>query len=481
MKKALLFRFTAILLGLSPFLLLELGLYLGSWGEKRPRSDPFAGFHPSTPLFERDASGETFSISEKHTQFFIPDTFKAEKSPGSYRVFCLGGSTVQGRPFSIETSFSTWLQLSLQAAQPDREMEVINCGGISYASYRLVFILKEALNYSPDLIILYTGHNEFLEDRSYNHLKEIPPWAQRPLKAAYNLRSIRWIQSLFRAGDGESGNSEKPIFDAKVQARLDSPGGLELYRRDPKWQRDVIAHYLSALKTMAHLCREANVPLILMNPVSNLRDCPPFKSENDDRLNSEQITSFNAKVKKAKTLFSSSKLQALAQLEEAVQIDPLHAGVQFQLAKSYDSLGMNAKARRAYEEALKNDICPLRMLPSMHLILKELQRELDLPFFDAQALFQKASGEKAVGSEGLVDHVHPSIEGHKKIAQGLFEVIQAEGWVKPAPNWVKRQSEAYLRHGQTLDDLYYTQGQKRLEGLRAWARGRVESWGEENP
>ena len=96
---------------------------------------------------------------------FRPDGFARENGPKEFRIFCLGGSTVQGSPFAIETAFSTWLELSLQAAEPKRQWDVVNCGGVSYASYRLVPILEEVLGYEPDLIILYTGHNEFLEDR----------------------------------------------------------------------------------------------------------------------------------------------------------------------------------------------------------------------------------------------------------------------------------------------------------------------------
>ena len=63
----------------------------------------------------------------------------------------LGGSTVQGRPFSIETAFSTWLELSLTAADPSRIWQVVNCGGVSYASYRLAPIVDESSCYKPDL------------------------------------------------------------------------------------------------------------------------------------------------------------------------------------------------------------------------------------------------------------------------------------------------------------------------------------------
>ena len=43
-------------------------------------------------------------------------------------------------------------------------------------SYRLLLILEKCLQYKPDLFIVCTGHNEFLEDRSYAHLKERAPY-----------------------------------------------------------------------------------------------------------------------------------------------------------------------------------------------------------------------------------------------------------------------------------------------------------------
>src|SRR5262249_61251249 len=103
---------------------------------------------------------------------FRPDSFAAKKSPHEFRVFCLGGSTVQGEPFEIETAFTTWLELSLQAADPERKFDVINCGGVSYATYRLVPVLQEVAGHQPDLIIFFEGHNEFLEDRALDPIQQ---------------------------------------------------------------------------------------------------------------------------------------------------------------------------------------------------------------------------------------------------------------------------------------------------------------------
>lgn len=131
-----LFRCAAVLLGLSVFAAIELGCRLSGLGEPVEIDDPFVGFSDVQPLFELDESGTRFRTSPALGKFFNEDSFAARKSKGTFRIFCLGGSTVQGRPFQKETSFTTFLQQGLEAADSSRDWEVINCGGISYARDR---------------------------------------------------------------------------------------------------------------------------------------------------------------------------------------------------------------------------------------------------------------------------------------------------------------------------------------------------------
>ncbi len=55
-----------------------------------------------------------------------------------------------------------------------KPIEVINVGGISYASYRIAAILDEVLQHEPDLVVIYMGHNEFLEARTYDKQMLVP-------------------------------------------------------------------------------------------------------------------------------------------------------------------------------------------------------------------------------------------------------------------------------------------------------------------
>src|SRR3954464_5331092 len=169
--KGLLFRAVAIGLGLLPLVACELTLRALGTGKPTEFNDPFVGFSDIHPLFVLNEQTGHYEIPKSRQSHFQPDGFSAEKSPDEFRIFVLGGSTVQGRPWSIETSFTTWLELNLNASDRAHRYDVVNCGGVSYATYRLIPILQEVLNYQPDLIVFCEGHNEFLEDRSYAPLK----------------------------------------------------------------------------------------------------------------------------------------------------------------------------------------------------------------------------------------------------------------------------------------------------------------------
>ena len=61
----------------------------------------------------------------------------------------------------LALGLAAFLQLMLQDAWPDRRVEVINLGTTAIASFPVLGITTEALDYEPDLVVVYTGHNEF--------------------------------------------------------------------------------------------------------------------------------------------------------------------------------------------------------------------------------------------------------------------------------------------------------------------------------
>ena len=478
-RRAILFRLAAVALGLAPFLVFEGVLWCFGAGVPRYDHDPFVGFRAVHPLFVLSDDGRRYQIAESRLDFFHPDSFAAEKTPGTFRVFCLGGSTVQGRPFAIETSFPTFLELSLQAAEPERHWEVVNCGGVSYASYRLVPLLEEVLQYDADLIVLCTGHNEFLEDRTYGHVKQMPAILAWPAELLARTRSYQLLHQLGQpapAGDPldrVSQDSGRPILSGEVDAMLEYRDGLDKYHRDEKWRGDIEEHFLYNLNRMVALARKADVPLLLVNPVANLRDCPPFKNQHREGLSEEELQRWEHLIAEASEHHGKNSTEALKLLRQAREIDDEHAGLHYLLAKTYDAMGDWALARREYIAAKENDICPLRILESMNQAVLDTAEATDTPFVDVRRMYEEISEGGIPGGLYLIDHVHPSIEGHQLIADLIASKLSVMGMVNPRPDWRERRNAAFRAQLDSLDSLYYFQGQQRLETLRLWTQGKA--------
>ena len=469
LRSRIAFRCLAILFGLCIVLAIEGGLRLTHWGRIRDIGDPFVGFHDTIPLFVLNEANSTYEIPESRRAFFQPDSFAATKGKSEFRIFCLGGSTVQGRPYSIETSFTTWLELTLQAADSSHDWRVVNCGGVSYASYRLVPIMVELLNHSPDLFIVYTGHNEFLEERTYGEIKRQPRWIKGLHHYATRSRIYGVSQQLLTS----RAPSETSDLNAEVDALLDYQGGLAKYHRDDEWRDDVIQHYEHNLRRMVHIARDAGIPLLLINPVSNIRDTPPFKVEVSENLIGESRAEFDrlwetAKVSGWEDLSAKQEL-----IKQVLVMDERHAEAHFLMAKVQEAMGNLTAARSHYLVAKDEDICPLRMLESMHAALVDVARQTRTPLIDIRQIFEAQAEHGIPGDDLLIDHVHPRIEGHQRIAEEVFEHLCSRGIVHPRPNWRAQQKELFATNYKELADNYFPESVERLRGLQRWSQGRV--------
>jgi lysophospholipase L1-like esterase len=467
------FHLAAVVVVISPLVFGELVVRLCFRPPSISPDDPYVSFNGLRPLFVLDSTGTNFEIAEERLTYFCPQSFAAAKDPQTFRVFCLGGSTVQGRPYAVETSFTTWLKLNLRAALPGTNFEVVNCGGISYASYRLVPIMRELLEYEPDLFIIYTGHNEFLEDRTYQRLKRVPPVLIRVHRTMLNLRSYSLANEFISTRRARRKGTSKTILPGEVEAKLDFDDGLESYHRDEIWRQGTIEHFGRNLQTMVRMSRGAGVPVILVNPVSNLKDSPPFKSEFGSDLSTSDIERVAELSEQAGKLGWDDAYGKIRFLEQAAEIDNRHAGLLYLIGKCYEHIGRLAEAKNWFVLAKEEDICPLRILEPMHQAILDVAEQYRVPLVDAKALIAERTEDGVPGSEWLLDHVHPSILGHKLIAEALYEAMENMKLVRRPQGWLEARDELWQHHLSSLNKAYYAHGIERLERLKKWSSRRV--------
>lgn len=475
------FRLLAVCLGLLPFLLVEGAFVALDWGRPDWSEDPFVGFRSVRPLFALNESTARYEIPSSRQAFFCADSFQRDKGPREFRIFCLGGSTVQGRPFAIETSFTTWLELELQAASPGRDWQVVNCGGVSYASYRLIPILEEVLRYEPDLIVVYTGHNEFLEDRTYSRWKEMPDSVAAPAGWLARTRTWNVMRSGFLDLCGREARLATPTLRTEVNAMLDYRDGLQFYHRDEEWRRRTIRDFEFNLRRMVRLCDDASIPIAMVNPVCNLRDCPPFKSQHRDGMTEEEQARWNSLVEESVACRAADRERSQDLLLDALKIDDRHAGLHYLLASSFEQSGDANRARTHYLLAKEEDVCPLRILDEMQDAICRVAKETDTPLVDVRRRVCSLSPDGIPGRDHLADHVHPTIETHQMIANWIFEELARQKLVEPTSGWQDARDRSFRSHYESLDDLYFVQGTQRLRALQLWTQGRAEGVFGETP
>ena len=388
--------------------------------------DPFVGFQAGVPLFiEQDGR---FVTNPLRTANFNIQEFPVRKAAGTFRIFCLGGSTTFGHPYDARIAYPQCLQRRLERLEPGRRFEVINCGGVSYASYRLTLIVDELAEYQPDLFIVHTGHNEFLEDRTYHDIRERPEWADKLTAIGAKLRTVALLSGLIEACKPPAPES---ILAADVVTVLEQSNGPQTYHRDDELYQKVLEHLEFSLHRMRDTARSAGAGVIFVGPASDLRGMSPFKSEYSitDRLSVLQHQEF-LRSAEAERVINSPRSQLTA-LEKAVALDPRHADGQWALANALLQQGKAPEAYAAFVKARDEDVCPLRATSDIEELIANVARNTQSPLVNLghhlEAVCLEANGHNIIGPESFLDHVHLTIERHADLAMLLSRELEHEG------------------------------------------------------
>ena len=445
------------------------------------RHDPLVGFESTIPLFQRySAEGvDYWQTSENKLAFFNPQKFLARKPDGVCRVFCLGGSTTFGRPYDDRTSFAGWLREFLPAADRSRRWEVINAGGISYASYRVTAVMEELVRHSPDLFIIYTGHNEFLEDRAYAKVRGFASAAGR--LASPLLKSRTYAIASRAVGAAPHEPADRVMMPGEVDAILDRSVGPEAYTRDVQHREQVLAHFRINLQRMIRLARSSGAKVILVTPASNLKDFSPFKSEHRLGLADEMRRTWADHVAAAQVHQQNGAFdKAYASLGEAARIDDQRADLHFQWGQVALAMGRHAEARESFERSIDLDVCPLRAPTEIRRTVEQIAVENRVPLIDFAGVIANASleqfGHDSPGREFFLDHVHPTIESNRLLALAIMQAMTRAGSLRVGPQWGRQEiAEASRRVESRIDVELQSRGLTNLAQVLSWAGKQTEA------
>ncbi|MEM7204113.1 MAG: tetratricopeptide repeat protein [Planctomycetota bacterium] len=410
-QRGLLFLF-----GCGLLVLVELGLRL--FGVGGDAADPLAGF-AGERLFRRGASvadgREVYQLNPAYRNTFNAEEFAVERQDGALRVFCFGGSSTFGFPIGADASFSRWLREWLEALQPERSIEVVNVGGVSYASHRVRLLMQEIVAYAPDLFVVYSGHNEFVERNFYEDVLRGDSWL-----VWADATAARWSR-LYAVARGAMRGARERAAGPSAGAEGDMAFDVVVRRRtrdnDAENREETLAGYRTNLLGMVELARQYDVPLVLLTTPPNLRDWAPDGSRHREGLTPAQQRQFDTLVNAGvAALDAADAPRALAQLRQALAIDDQHAMAWYRLGRAHEAVEQWDAAADAYSRARDLDALPIRALSAMAETVRAVAAETATPLIDVETAFRAASPHGLIGRDMVMDYVHPTVRGHQVIA-----------------------------------------------------------------
>ncbi len=462
-----------LLTGLAILALFELGLRLIGAGSDLHQRDPYLGFRPGSPLMVQDPrapEGRMVTADWRIGQF-NRQRLTLPRPGGTYRILCFGGSTVFGFPFWDPGSFSNFLRQGLSIADPFRQYEVINLGGMGYASYRVRWLVEEGLGYEPDLVVLMSGHNEFLEYRFYEQSVDQPESALALRGMLYKLRIFELLREAVLSVKESPQSIESGSWTMLPGDTLDRRPLV----RDEIQREQTIEHFSYNIRQIIQACQNAQVPLIIATLPSNLKDYPPNLSEHGPDFSDANKGRLLELINQGLADLDAGELEpAISGLESAYELDPGYAAISFALGRSYLSAGHVDRAKKYFQQAADDDAMPIRAGLAVNESIRELAAADRVALADMESAFFRAAGDGIPGDELFLDHCHPGPAGQNIIALSIARVMAEQGWIKPRMDLLMAFDRAAADVVGSMDDDFLAESYYRLAFETGVHLGRTE-------
>ena len=398
------------------------------------------------PIFAPATDGDGTPIERlvHNPQFDMPvgpdreHEFRADKLPGTFRIFVIGESEAAGAPYNTSLAFPAWLGKRLAAEAPGVHWEVVNAALAGLQSWSALEVVREIARYQPDLLVVYLGNNEIGTRFSPNERRWLDPrgpawrtWLVNTrlytllsrIVPAHTASQMLDLQHAHRSGDIHATDAGRRVYATTSDRALSA------------------ALFRARVEQMVRLMRAAGARTMLLTLSRNFSQWPPALSVHRPGLRPEQKMAWRRAVREGDALAAHDCSGALASWSRALSIDDGFAELQFKIATCEWSLGRLDAANTRFRLASDLDRHPQGAPTALNDILRDVARREDALLVDVDVAFARASGERLVGDDLFVDPVHPRILGHQLIAQVVADAIRESGLAGPQVTW---KPDAYV-------------------------------------
>lgn len=449
-SKTIVFRFLLIITPLLFFVILEGILRLTGYGLE---TDPLvvSKVNPDYLEIQKDL-GKKYFPREKLSPIVAADKLLVKKPKNGFRIFVFGGSTAAGYPYMYNGSFSTMLRVLLQKSYPEIHFEVLNFAMTAVNSFTVVDLLNRTWKYSPDLILIYTGHNEFYGALGVGSVESLGH-SRGIIKAYLYLsnhktfqlvqNSINWFIRLLQTNHTKQDNSQGTLMERIVKKK-------QIRYRDSLY-KVALKNFQENITEVMHESKQQGVPLIISTISSNILDQEPFTNEFLSRSDS---LLWQKNYDQGINLLNQNKFDSAAYyFQRCIDIDSLIASSNYMLGQIFYQKSEFDKSYKYLYRAKDFDALRFRASEDINKIIRQSARAKNVPLVDIKAQFENASPHRIPGRNLFLEHLHPNLDGYTLIAKSFYQYILNNHFIKESATQLDLDKIDWKNLGVTDFDL----------------------------
>ena len=345
------------------------------------------------------------------------------------RIFTLGGSTTAGYPYNTlpeyncPASFPNYLRAILQYNKDLPEIEILNAASNAFNSLSILKVFNNIKKYDPDLIIVYTGHNEYFGPNEFALSKKAGSFFNNKsinygflnLRQTYLYQGLRWIlKKILKRGEVEY----KDYAEWSLQNTVPF---------DDPYQQEVKNNFERNLTDLVQMAKKEGIKVVLCTPISNLT-FPPFVSQFSRELDEATKALWDTLLVQAGKLFEQQRYaDALGIWKQLYEIDSTYADVHYYIGMNYTMLKEYNIANQALTRAADLDALPFRAKSFIREICRQVAEKENVILADTDQFFRQLSGKYYPEPSMLLDHVHPTEPGYYYLAMFLARMMVNNG------------------------------------------------------
>jgi tetratricopeptide (TPR) repeat protein len=376
----------------------------------------------------------------------LSQTFPAQKDSSTYRIFCLGASTTQGFPYPPNGAYPALLQDILAGLFPAKKVQVLNCGITAITSPSVLDMEREILRkYQPDLIVVYTGHNEFYG--VFGQASTFSLFNNRALLQCFLQMQRSKLFLLMR-------NTLNDLFGKRIERGIHNQSNtlMSIMAKDvgidleSRVFQNTEEQYQENLADMCRIAQKHHTNIMLCNLVDNEKDLPPFASKHRKDFAAQDTSDWHEVMKRAQNFQNAGQYQdAVHEYTNALKIDSTFALTHFQLGQCYNALSDYNNAKEHFALAKDYDTIRFRAPSSFNEIINKVAKSHHVPLIDDVNSFDQQSSGGIPGENLFFEHVHPKLPGYLLIARTIAEAMSQNGLISKNWDWsLNKADSTYL-------------------------------------